>query len=281
MERNSSSESFNIDRDAYRSEGGYIKLNKRLIKLFGLIPAALIGNYVEKDCYFNADKAGWFFLRHSDQIDQLNISEFTLRKSKSLLQEMGIIETKMQGVPAKEWYKINYKLLRTCKGLDPSETKGLGITETKGLLNKDKYNKNLDNKNKIFFPHSAEEEADFSSSNGYITPNIFEDFWSIFPKKADKGKALTNWLKLCKKGKNAPKWRIIRKAIMLQKETDRWQDPKFIPHPATWLNQSRWLDDPSEMSSFTRSEEQEEDDVYAERPLADKFKRRELDEYDI
>lgn len=32
-------------------------------------------------------------------------------------------------------------------------------------------------------------------------------------------------------------------AIERQKQSDQWQEPKFIPHPTTWLNQRRWEDE--------------------------------------
>lgn len=92
---------------------------------------------------------------------------------------------------------------------------------------------------------------DVPNSPKHIVPNQFESFWKIYPRKTDKGRALTMWNKLCSRPTNKrPSWREIKRAILAQKESERWQDPKFIPHPATWLNQSRWLDDPKEMKRF-------------------------------
>ena len=97
-------------------------------------------------------------------------------------------------------------------------------------------------------------EKEKINSNGYITPNYFEKFWAVYPRKVDKGKALTKWNSLCTKGNKRPKWVEIKKAILSQMKSERWQTGKFIPHPATWLNQSRWLDDPNEMKNFDREE---------------------------
>lgn len=90
----------------------------------------------------------------------------------------------------------------------------------------------------------------------YITPGMFEKFWKLYPKKVDKGKALTKWEKLCRTPSGKPKWVTIKKAIFAQIQSERWQDPKFIPYPTTWLNQQRWLDDPEEMKELTRRTEQ-------------------------
>jgi hypothetical protein len=80
-----------------------------------------------------------------------------------------------------------------------------------------------------------------------ITPKLFNNFWELYPKKIDKGKCLTLWTRICTRQDNVPTWSEIKKAIHYQKQSERWQDAKFIPHPSTWLNQSRWLDDPAEM----------------------------------
>jgi hypothetical protein len=93
----------------------------------------------------------------------------------------------------------------------------------------------------------GEEEA-VTASNP-IVPSLFEKFWKTYPRKIDKGKALTAWNKLCKKPpKERPTWREVKIAILKQQKTERWKDG-YIPHPTTWLNQSRWLDDPAEMKS--------------------------------
>jgi len=94
-------------------------------------------------------------------------------------------------------------------------------------------------------------------ANGQITLGLFPDFWKRYPRKIDKGNALKSWTKLCNiKVKDRPKWVIIRDAIYNQKQTERWDDKDFIPYPATWLNQTRWIDDPETMvKPVTRSRE--------------------------
>lgn len=88
----------------------------------------------------------------------------------------------------------------------------------------------------------------------YITPELFEQFWKIYPKKIDKGKALKVWNKLCKQKLTRPTWDVIKTAIKEQKQSERWQEPEYIPHPSTWLNQTRWIDNPDLMKSFSKRE---------------------------
>ena len=107
-------------------------------------------------------------------------------------------------------------------------------------------------------PEQSEEQNPFglsveSTQGRFITPSLFDEFWAIYPRKDGKGKAKTSWEKLCKR-KDHPTWKQVRTAIHAQKKSERWQDPQYIPLPATWLNQSRWLDDPAQMKNFRSPE---------------------------
>jgi hypothetical protein len=110
----------------------------------------------------------------------------------------------------------------------------------------------------ILTSNNTEEEkihktsaADLSPIDKPITMDLFEAFCKIYPRLVDKGKTFTAWRKICNKPANErPTWRIIKKAIIGQKKSERWQDPEYIPLSATWLNQSRWMDDPAQMKLF-------------------------------
>lgn len=78
-----------------------------------------------------------------------------------------------------------------------------------------------------------------------ITPSHFDLFWSMYPNKDGKGKAHKSWNLLCNK-KDRPLWETLRKAIRDQNKTDRWKKG-FIPLASTWINQTRWEDDPELM----------------------------------
>jgi len=99
-------------------------------------------------------------------------------------------------------------------------------------------------------PNEKKTESSPSKETEYmVSPKHFGLFWKMYPKKPNKGAALTAWNKLCRKD-DRPTWPEIKKALHAQKKTEQWQNPKLIPHPTTWINQSRWLDDPAEMVSY-------------------------------
>ena len=67
-------------------------------------------------------------------------------------------------------------------------------------------------------------------------PEGFKKFWRAYPRKMSKGQAYRAWVvNDCEKISDE-----IVKAVKNTKFTD---DPKFIKHPANYLNAWGWLDE--------------------------------------
>lgn len=74
-----------------------------------------------------------------------------------------------------------------------------------------------------------------TETNKYI--DHFDDFWNAYPRKIAKGNAESAWKKI------KPDEQLLQEILdAIAKQKPTWTDPKFIPHPATWLNGKRWLD---------------------------------------
>ncbi len=67
----------------------------------------------------------------------------------------------------------------------------------------------------------------------------FDKFWEIYPRKEAKQRAYKAWLRI--RPQNGTCEQILN-AIQAQKLSDQWRRG-IIPHPATWLNDQRWLDE--------------------------------------
>jgi len=82
---------------------------------------------------------------------------------------------------------------------------------------------------KVAKPHLRTYNGDFST------------FWYNYPKKVGKGAAYDSWLKIQPSNELIGK---ITAAVESQKKSAAWQKDKgkYIPNPATWLNQGRWDD---------------------------------------
>lgn len=71
---------------------------------------------------------------------------------------------------------------------------------------------------------------------------LFDAFWEQYPRKVGKGDARKSWDKLELTEELTDR---IFHALQKQKGWEQWQrdEGRFIPHPATWLNQQRWEDE--------------------------------------
>jgi hypothetical protein len=92
---------------------GYLVVNKKLIKVLGLIPTILLSEYIDKYQYFKnkPNFNGSFFFSHESIIDNLQLSEYTLRQAKHLLKQLKILSVTRKGVPAREWVTIDFTIL--------------------------------------------------------------------------------------------------------------------------------------------------------------------------
>lgn len=98
-------------------------------------------------------------------------------------------------------------------------------------------------------PEKAEGTIDNNTSNNN-TPlppqedsGFFERFWEAYPKRKGKEAARRAFRKL-----NADEalMETMLCAIGREKQSAQWRENggKYIPYPATWLNQRRWEDEP-------------------------------------
>lgn len=70
----------------------------------------------------------------------------------------------------------------------------------------------------------------------------FDAFWKLYPKKQGKGAAEKAWKKI---KPTAELFGEIMNAVEAATHSEQWQreNGRFIPNPATWLNQKRWEDE--------------------------------------
>lgn len=99
-----------------------------------------------------------------------------------------------------------------------------------------------------------------AKANAISNEELFETFWSAYPKKKNKGSA-EKWFKSHKPTKELVDTMIEK--IEQQKNSKDWlkNDGQFIPYPSTWLNAKAWEDETIEKSNvpswFNKEIEQE------------------------
>lgn len=165
------------------------------------------------------------------QMDKRTISRLIAQ-----LQERGHIQVEMVrkngGKGSIDYRKIfiGRKLMNAAKGIDknvytPRQKYREGIDKNVQVFNKEELTRKNDT------PISPEGMA------------LFERFWQAYPKKKAKAKARQAWAKL---KPDMALCRTMAAALEAQKRSETWQrdDGRYIPYPATWLNQRRWEDEP-------------------------------------
>lgn len=148
-------------------------------------------------------------------------------------------------------------------------------------------NKNIyKNNNKNIYAHSENEqvynhESDNHSSNtikqetknkaikkqnkelNELQEKQFDKFWQAYPKKVSKKQAQKSWKKI---NPSLELFEKILKALEMVKQTEQWKkdNGKYVPYPATWLNQERWTDEINMMqdNKMAIKEEQKTKPVY-------------------
>lgn len=98
-------------------------------------------------------------------------------------------------------------------------------------------------------PASVNDSAHIRTKRLPMPPGALERLWALFPRKVGKAKALALLERAIRD--YATEWEldalddaveVMRERIDAMARQYRTTEPKFIPHPATWLGQGRYLD---------------------------------------
>ncbi|KKL62318.1 hypothetical protein LCGC14_2186380, partial [marine sediment metagenome] len=94
----------------------------------------------------------------------------------------------------------------------------------------------------------ATDKAKAKENPAQASPSLvgFEAFWNAYPRKVGKPAAIRTWKKTWSKPNPVASDGIMA-GLERWKQTEQWQNPQFIPYPATFLNQRRWEDEPPEI----------------------------------
>ena len=89
-------------------------------------------------------------------------------------------------------------------------------------------------------PHTKERTLLNTDSTNSADGGDFDEFWKWCPRKVGKGAARTAYAKAIKKASH----KTILNGIGRYFNSTASKDQQFIVHPARWLNEERWQDEP-------------------------------------
>jgi hypothetical protein len=87
-----------------------------------------------------------------------------------------------------------------------------------------------------------ETEAETDAAKNASNQDLFNKFWAAYPRKVGRVAAYKAFEKT---GPTEESVAQMLTAVVEQAKSPQWlkDDGQFIPHPATWLNQGRWMDE--------------------------------------
>jgi hypothetical protein len=192
------------------SSSAFLIVNKQLAKQVGLKGAVLLADLISKEEYFiaNGMTDGWFFNTAKNIEEDTCLTSHQQRKAIKNLKDLGIIETKVVGIPAKQHFKIIENKLLSYFNTSCEESAKLVVKKTQTINknnNNNNNNNNISNRRNEFVFEVLSFDYEESILNGFI------DYWSEPNKSNTKMKFELNktWktsLRLKTWAANQKKW---------------------------------------------------------------------------
>ena len=187
------------------SSTAYLTVNKHLISIYGLESAVILADLISKEEYFNNKNElidGYFFNTGENISNDTSLSYYQIQKGLKVLKKDNIIETKVKGIPAKTYYKINHdNIIKVFK----NKFSNIQNLEVKKLntINNNKVNKDITKVISYRFkkPNINELKEYFKEKGNISQSEIFYDYyeskgWKVgtTPMKCWKS-AVRNWIR--------------------------------------------------------------------------------------
>lgn len=142
------------------------------------------------------------------------------------------------------WHKYNWsKSDKLLKGV-AKEIESIKCTDYQGILIGflAQYGYDVDTVS-IGYPYPMDTSVTVTVTDT-VTDSVnydFEMFWQEYPKKVGKKDAKKSF----DKARKSTDTETMIRAVMAQKQSGQWlrDNGRYIPNPATWLNQGRWDDE--------------------------------------
>jgi hypothetical protein len=184
---------------------------------------------------------------------QISIQQ--IRRAVRFLEKIGLIETKSE-----DFYLIFYCVLwgkGECVQNKADRGPTFKPTELKVIKNPINKDENATEEDQNRHPKNEKADTPLTSIDIYnklYISNIcrFEEFWSVYPRKENKKKALDIW----KRKKVEEFAEIVIADVLKRKEQHSQWKSGFIPHATTYLNGERWNDEITETNNYDNNNRQ-------------------------
>ena len=206
------------------SSTAFLIVNKELAKQVGLKAAVLLADLISKEEYFISKGMtdGWFFNTAKNIESDTSLTSHQQRKAIKNLKDLGIIETKVIGIPAKQHFKIIENKLLSYFNTSFEESVKQVVKKTQ-TINKNN-NKNNNNNN------ISIRELNFINQVSLLDYDLnlkkeFCDYWT----EPNKSNTKMKW-ELCKT------WKTELRLKTWATNQKKWDKPKSNPKSMSKLD---------------------------------------------
>lgn len=182
------------------------------------------------------DSTRWIFNSYAEWQEQFPFfTEKVIGNAIRSLEKQGYLLSRQDlneiGSDRRKWYTINYKAFGDDERPDWDDGNPSGDD---GSPDWDDVNRSAENttENTTEINVESDIEREYQQS-------VFDKWYDAYPRKVGKADARKAFAKVIK---TVPLATLIE-AVENQKQGEQWRDPKYIPHPATWLNREGWEDE--------------------------------------
>ena len=188
----------------------------------------------------------------------VNASERSVQRDIQYLQDIGELTVEVQNAPTRSQYKSNLSWVNL-----PGVTAGV-TNATPGVT---------DLASGVTAGGVLTLKDPLLETNKAQTEDLFNEFWTAYPRKLDKAKAFRAFKSALKRAKFEDILAGLRRY-----RNDPNRDPDFTKYPATWLNSDAWENDyasPVDSEAARRSSERRERELQRSQEFLAEIKKAE------
>lgn len=170
-----------MDAIDYLASDNYVIVNRDLMLAVGVNESLVLGELASEYRYWrNANKlkdGAWFFSTDDNLEARLPFSKPTIRRAIDRLKELGVVETKLMGVPAKRFFKIVVNKIPGC-----SNFSNLGCSNFSSKNKEEEYKRQEGN-----YPDSVDQHSE-NENQARMKPSALRQELARIFKSTDPSK---------------------------------------------------------------------------------------------
>jgi hypothetical protein len=241
-----------------------IAFNRTLVPVAGSITAALL---LAQIIYWQTvmlrlpeRRDGWFYKTAGEWYAETGMTRSEFEGARARLLKRGLVSYEVRGNPPVGYYRVEFdelvsNLRKTCKSI--CEKPATRTAENLQSELRETSNPHITTKTttEITSENTTETGVAALKSRKSVSrepPLGFLEFWVRYPRKVSKVAAERAWRALAP---DRELQAMMLAVLEVQTRSEQWtkRKGKYVPYPATWINERRWEDEEPVPPGLTRT----------------------------